>query len=131
MFYKYDEKNAICVPEPFSRIMTPIFMGDDKNIEECTFSIHMTEWRKGGKVDTHKHEDATEAMFCISGHGKCMIDEKEYEFTPGSLMVAPPNMLHNIENDGDELLRVLCIFSPPATGEGLRSRAMEAIDTQK
>ena len=42
MYYTYDEKNSIRVPAPFGRTMTPIFMGDDDQITDCSFSVHMT-----------------------------------------------------------------------------------------
>ena len=44
------------------------------------------------------------------------------------MIVAPPRVTHQIINTGDELLRVLCIFSPPNTGKGLRDRALKAIE---
>ena len=127
MFYQYDEKNSIEVPEPYHRFMTPIFMGDDETIKGCAFSCHMTEWPAGCEIDSHSHPAATEAMFVISGNGKCSIDHVEHEFVPGSMIVAPPGIEHKIVNTGDEMLKVFCVFSPPVTGASLRERAMAAL----
>ena len=45
MYYTYDNCESIEVPAPFGRTITPMFMGDDKEITESNFSIHMTEWQ--------------------------------------------------------------------------------------
>jgi len=131
MYYKYDKKNSIAVPEPFKRYMTPMFMGDDPVITESNFSVHMTEWEPGCRIDLHSHPDAMEAMMCIAGKGRCSINGEEHEFVPGTLIVAPPTVEHDIENTGDEMLRVVCVFSPPATGKGLRDRALAAVNESK
>jgi len=131
MFYKYDFENAIAVPEPFKRYITPIFMGDDAKIKGCTFSLHMTEWEPGCMIDKHSHPDATEAMFCISGSADITIGGESHKFTPGCLMVAEPNVEHQLINTGEEMLRVFCVFSPPITAQGLRERAMGAVDASK
>ena len=128
MYYTYDEKNSIKVPAPFGRTITPMFMGDDDQITESNFSVHMTEWDPGCCVDNHFHDSSMEAMYCLSGTGIAQVDGVEYPFTPGSMIVAPPRITHQITNTGDELLRVLCIFSPPSTGKELKERALQAIE---
>ena len=131
MYYTYDEKNSIRVPAPFGRIMTPIFMGDDDQITDCSFSVHMTEWEPGCSVDNHTHDAETEAMYCISGSGIAQVNGVEHPFVPGSMIVAPPHVTHQIINTGDELLRVLCIFSPASTAKALNDRALKAIEEAK
>lgn len=132
MYYEFNEKNRIEVPDPFHRYLTPIFMGDEsEESKECGFSVHMTEFPKGGKVDHHIHGDATEVMFCVSGTGKFYLEGKEYDFAPGSLVAAPPGVWHEIINDGDELLRVLCIYNPPYTATQIVERAKDAVKNAK
>ena len=128
MYYTYDRNNSIMIPPPFKRYITPVFMGDDQIITEMNFSVHYTEWEPECKIDKHMHESSMEAMCCVSGNGIAEIDGKKYDFVPGSMIVAPPGIEHQIINNGNELLRVLCVFSPPITGESLRKRAMEAVD---
>ena len=131
MYYDYDKCESIVVPAPFGRTITPMFMGDDPVITESNFSVHMTEWLPGCQVDDHFHDDSMEAMYCISGTGVAQVNGVEYPFHPGAMIVAPPKVTHQITNTGTELLRVLCIFSPPNTAEGLRSRAMETVEAAK
>lgn len=126
MYFKYDEKNGIKVPHPFNRVMTPM-MTTDTTDDPISFSVHMTEWAPGAQVDNHLHETSTEAMFCLSGHGKASVNDEVFDFEPMSMICALPGEMHQIINTGDELLRVLCIFSPAISGEGLRSRAESAV----
>ena len=131
MFYKYDPAKSIAVPEPYKRYMTPLFMGDDEIIKNSNFSCHFTEWEPGCRIDAHSHPDGMEAMYCMSGHGKASVNGVMHDFEPGCMIVAPPTVEHEIINDGDEMLRVFCVFSPPVTGESLRKRAMEAVEANR
>lgn len=131
MFYRYDPKNGIKVPEPFCRTMTPIFMGDDDQIADAPFSIHMTEWEAGCEIDEHSHPGGMEAMYCVEGRGKATVAGIEHEFAPGAMIVAPPGTPHKIKNIGEGTLRVFCVFAPPVTAESLRKRAMEAVEQDR
>jgi len=128
MYAEFDRAgNGIPVPFPFNRVMTPIMTAEmvDHPID---FSVHMTEWEPGAEVDLHAHEDATEVMYCLSGHGEASVDGVVYDFVPDSMIAAFPGHRHQIRNTGTERLKVLCIFSPPVTAEGLRTRAQKAVD---
>ena len=128
MYCVFDrEKNGIPVPSPFNRVMTPIMTAEMVD-HPMDFSVHMTEWEPGAEVDLHTHPDATEVMYCLSGHGVASVDGVKYDFVPDSMIAAFPGHMHQIKNTGTESLKVLCIFSPPVTGEGLRSRAQKAVD---
>lgn len=128
MFFRFDrETNGIIVPSPFNRIMTPIMTAEMID-HPIAFSIHMTEWPSGAEVDEHAHPDATEVMYCLSGYGIASVDGIEYDFVPDSMISAFPGQSHRIRNTGTENLKVLCIFSPPVTGEELRFRAKKAVD---
>lgn len=126
-YYVYDPSAGIPVPEPYRRVMTPLFMADDPDIQNVGFSIHFTEWEPGCEIDTHAHPDATEAMYCLSGTGVAETAGESHPFFPGSMIVAPPGVSHRIRNTGSETLRVFCVFSPPVTGQSLRERAYAAV----
>jgi len=128
MYFKFDrEKNGIKVSEPFNRVITPIMTSDltDRKID---FSVHMTEWDEGMKVDLHSHCDATEVMYCLEGDGIAMLEDKEYKFKPDSMICALPGMKHQIINTGKGVLKVLCMFSPPVSGKDLKDRAEKSIE---
>lgn len=131
MFYEFKRENSIEVPKPFKRYITPLFMADDPTITESNFSLHITEWEPGCKIDLHCHEDAMEAMYCMSGEGKVSVNGEKHTFKPGSMIVAPPTITHEIQNTGTEMLRVFCVFSPPVRGEDLKARALSAVEQSK
>lgn len=126
MYFKYDSKRSISVPAPFNRVMTPL-MTSDTTDAPIDFSVHMTEWEPGAEVDEHAHQNATEVMFCISGHGVATVNGVKYDFAPESMIAALPGDKHQIRNTGTEPLKVLCIFSPPVSSAGLKERADAAV----
>lgn len=130
MYFAYDSGQAIHVEKPYQRVMVPYMMADTASIP-LPFSVHLTEWGPGSQVDEHAHGDAMEAMYCIAGHGIATVGTEEYELKANSMIVAAPGELHCIKNTGNEIMRCLCIFSPPTTAEGLRKRANDAVDAAK
>ena len=126
MYFNYKDAQGIVIPQPYSRTMTPLFMGDTS---ECptNFSVHVTEWEPGCRVDLHNHPSGMEAMYCMAGNGKAYVQGKAYDFSPDSMIVAAPGEEHWIENTGQETLRVLCVFSPPVRTQELKERAFQAV----
>lgn len=125
MYFKYDKEKEISVPYPYSRVMTP-YMTTDTASGEIPFSIHMAQWEPGAEVDEHSHEDATEAMYCLSGNGKASIGDEVFDLVQDSMICALPKERHWIKNTGTEKLKVLCIFTPPTSAASLRKRAEDA-----
>lgn len=127
MFFRYDPEKSIHVSFPFSRVMTPYMMPDTAG-RDLDFSLHMAEWQPGAEVDEHAHESGLEAMYCLSGSGIARVNGEEFEFVADTMIAAAPGERHYIKNTGDAPMRVLCIFSPPMTAQGLRDRAKQAMD---
>lgn len=90
------------------------------------FSIHMTEWEPGCRIEPHVHDAHTEAMYCVSGSGVARIDGREYAYRPDTMIVAHPGDRHEIINTGAEKLRVLCVYSPPIDLAFIRERVAVA-----
>ena len=67
----------------------------------------------GKRSGAHRHL-YDEYNYVISGHGKAIIDDKEYEFTQGDVLAIPVFAWHQYFNSGDEPLRVLGISTRPA-----------------
>ncbi|MGP1419508.1 MAG: cupin domain-containing protein [Sphaerochaetaceae bacterium] len=126
MFFSYNEKKSIKVPFPFNRVMTP-YMTKDTADGPIDFSVHMTEWEPGAEVDEHLHDGATEAMYCLEGEGTASVNDNVYNLKPNTMIAALPGEKHKIRNTGHSKLRVLCIFSPPASATDLKERAEKAV----
>ncbi len=56
--------------------------------------------------DKHAYEHE---IFVLSGHGKLKIGDKWEDMEAGDAFYVPCNALHSIKNEGDEILRFICI----------------------
>jgi mannose-6-phosphate isomerase-like protein (cupin superfamily) len=125
MYIEFDAGRNISVPQPYKRVLTPYLMPENAPCP-LDFSIHLCEWEPGDKNDLHTHEDATEAMYVLSGAGTALCGDNTVQLRPGGLLVAFPGQRHVIENTSTEKLVLLCVFSPPTSETGLKQRAAEA-----
>lgn len=130
MYFVYDPARGIPVDKPYQRVMMPYMMPDTASCP-IDFSVHLTEWGPGSQVDEHCHEDALEVMYCVSGCGLASVGDQIYKLEENSMIAAAPGELHCIKNTGSEMLRCLCIFSPPTTAEDLRRRAEAAVEASR
>jgi mannose-6-phosphate isomerase-like protein (cupin superfamily) len=100
------------VPKPFERELK-IIMSPDMHaaIKGFTF-IMSTLAPNGGCTDFHSHESSGELMIFLSGTGKALLGDAEYEIGPGTAMYAPPGVKHKTLNCGNDPLQIACIFVP-------------------
>ncbi|CAN5920611.1 hypothetical protein BH11PSE3_BH11PSE3_43140 [soil metagenome] len=70
----------------------------------------------GGKTPLHKHDQAHEMFYVLSGRGRARYDGKDHEIAKGDTLVLPPGMEHVIENTGSDRLYCLTVMVP---NEGL------------
>ncbi|MCM1450905.1 MAG: cupin domain-containing protein [Clostridium sp.] len=69
----------------------------------------------GASIGLHKHEDSSEAIFMISGHGMAICDGAEERLAPGQCTFCPKGSEHTLINTGDE---DLCFYAfVPYLGE--------------
>lgn len=70
--------------------------------------------------DPHnKHRGADQWLYVVAGSGTARVNDKDYSLAPGSLLLIEHGDRHEIKNTGDELLRTLNIYVPPAyTADG-------------
>lgn len=74
----------------------------------------------------HKHLDAEQIIFVISGEAEMMIEhvegEPRYEtIRAGSLVHIPKGAYHSTMNKGWEPVRILAVYHPPGPEAGMRS----------
>lgn len=62
----------------------------------------------GSSIGLHTHDDSSEAIFIISGHGKAIYDGREEKLGPGDCTFCPKDHEHTLINDGDE---DLCFYA--------------------
>jgi mannose-6-phosphate isomerase-like protein (cupin superfamily) len=65
------------------------------------------------EIGMETHPDNDQFFRFEKGHGKCVIDGNQYEFSDGSAIVVPAGARHNIINTSDtENLKLYTVYSP-------------------
>jgi len=67
-----------------------------------------------GQAPLH-HHDYEEAIYVLGGTGTAHVREESEPVRPGSSIFLPPGTPHCLENTGDEVLKLLGVFSPPGS----------------
>ena len=68
--------------------------------ERTVFGI--TTFPPGGRHDIHRHPNAEEFEYLVSGHGIARVGDADVELGPGEVVFVPKNDYHGFENTGDE-----------------------------
>jgi len=72
------------------------------------FAMRLFEIEPGGYTPYHRHEWEHE-VFILEGRGKIIQEGIEEELHPGDFLFIPPMEWHQFRNDGDEVLKFLCL----------------------
>ena len=73
-------------------------MGSKKTV------VGRTHFPPGSKHDLHRHPNAEEWEYVISGEGIKTVGDEEFVMRAGDLCFCPQNVYHALRNDSDELL---------------------------
>jgi mannose-6-phosphate isomerase-like protein (cupin superfamily) len=65
----------------------------------------------------NRHRGADQWLYVVSGTGIATVNGKRYCLGEGTLMLIERGDEHEIRNNGDELLRTLNFYLPPAYGK--------------
>lgn len=72
------------------------------------------------EIGMEKHQKTTQFIRIESGKGLAIINGKKIKLQDGSIVVIPPNTLHNIINTSKtKRLQLYTIYSPPEHKDGL------------
>jgi mannose-6-phosphate isomerase-like protein (cupin superfamily) len=74
----------------------------------------------GEDIGEEIHQGTNQFFRFESGTGTCIIDGNEYALTPGSAIIVPSGVKHNIINtSATELLQMYTLYSPPHHKDGI------------
>lgn len=94
-------------PRTSKLLLAPKFGG----VENVSMGMNVTE--VGSMIPPHKHDDAEEVLFLISGRGKIVIEgEGEWEIGPETAFYSPKGVVHSLVNIGDEPLKLVWVYYP-------------------
>jgi quercetin dioxygenase-like cupin family protein len=72
---------------------------DNVGASRTVFGV--TYFPPGAKHETHRHPNAEEVEYLISGSGIAYIDDDAVELGPGEAVFVPQNAYHGFENNSD------------------------------
>lgn len=67
---------------------------------------------------SNRHRGADQWLYVVEGQGIALVDGKRYKLTPSTLILIENGERHEIRNDGDQPLRTLNFYAPPAYTRG-------------
>ena len=65
----------------------------------------------------NRHCGADQWLYVVAGDGSALVNGKRYSLTAGTLMLIEQGDKHEIKNTGEELLRTVTFYVPPAYTE--------------
>lgn len=80
-----------------------------KGIGVPNFEMRILEVELGGHTPEHAHHWEHE-VYVLSGKGKVKSERGDVELTPGVAVFVPPYEKHVFVNDGEELLKFICVI---------------------
>jgi quercetin dioxygenase-like cupin family protein len=69
----------------------------------------VTVFPPGARHEIHRHPNAEEVEYLVSGHGLAHVDDAAVELAPGEAVFVPRNSYHGFENSSDaEVVMAWC-----------------------
>jgi len=113
------------ISEPYGRTVK-IIVTPDTSDEVKDVSITMGIIDPHSRNDLHIHPDGTEMLYIVSGHGRAIVGDREFQIKHDSLIVATPGVLHQQINESDDTMKMFAVWTPAVTSEEVLGRAIEA-----
>ena len=79
----------------------PVFLAVTTRPVMCA-PFGITVFPPGSKHDIHRHPNAEEFEYLVSGRGIARVGDADVELGPGEVVFVPTNDYHGFENNGDE-----------------------------
>jgi mannose-6-phosphate isomerase-like protein (cupin superfamily) len=106
-----DDAPSLDVAEPFRRTLK-VLLSPALHPGLESLAAGFTILPPGGKSEVHGHTEG-EMFFVCSGTGLIRVGDEEGILTPDTAVWGPPELPHQLINNGNEILKILWILSPP------------------
>ena len=94
----------------------PITLGAGEGIpvkaDRPELSLLEVTFDPGSGVDPHFHKGHSDSFFVLEGELEFHVGDEVFLATPGSYVLAPPNVVHHFRNVSDTPARVLNLHTP-------------------
>ncbi len=123
-----DEGEVYLIGERQGRITIKV---DKQNKGIETMSLLAEDIRPGDGIPVHYHSSEEELIFIEKGHGVFTFGEEQYEVMPGSMALVPRTVWHGLQNDSDEMLRMVFGYTPSGFEDYFRAIGVKEGDPWK
>lgn len=90
-----------------------MIVGPGKAIEAETMSFGIADFPPNAHAPAHDHSAAEEVIYVLSGRGEIYFNGKPEPVRPGTVAYVPKGIEHSVNNQSDEVMRIVYVFSPP------------------
>lgn len=104
------EIEGVRAPEPNPRTLK--HLAAPWTIGSENIWVGLSEVDPGSESNAHSHEKTEEVFYVVSGEGYIVVGDERQAVPAGSVVVAPPGDMHQLQNPGGETLKVICSASP-------------------
>lgn len=66
-----------------------------------------------GVIGRHHHVQEIETVYVLAGESILTLADTDYPFTAGQIVAIPAGLDHALRNQGPEVVKLLCVFTPP------------------
>ena len=119
------EEPGELIKEPFKRHIKLFYGPDKRNIPELNFTQAIIY--PGNGTDYHLH-DRPELIYVVHGKGTAICEGEEFPIETDCVFWVPTGMMHQVNNTGDETLKLATIFVPGYTREEHITRIRKAAE---
>jgi len=96
-------------------------LSEEKVTGATSFSFGYVELEVGKGHIRHNHPDADEIIYVIAGEGDQMLDDQEtVRVKAGDSIWIPKGIYHSTVNQGDDIMRLVVVYSPAGSEQALR-----------
>ena len=89
------------IPERGWRDMDVRWLVTDETVGAKDGVFGVTIFPPGSRHELHRHPNAEEVEYLVSGHGIALLDDDEIELGPGEAVFVPRNAYHGFANTSD------------------------------
>lgn len=89
------------------------------------FSMGMQILKPSAEIPEHHHDVQQDVLFCHIGKGTVFVNDKAYDFVPGTTVFTGNRHKHRIVNDGDQDLTMLWFVLPAGLEKRLLAKGTE------
>ena len=90
-----------------------MIIGPGKAMEAKTMAFGVADFPPNAHAPAHVHKNEEEIIYVMSGKGEIYFDGVPEPVEPGSIAYAPVGVEHSINNQSDEVMKIVYVFSPP------------------